>query len=155
MERVPFCGRKLQSNTARCSGLMYGAPSMVPVESMWLTISFHLLRRVAQLDQRLRNGIVHDLDHTAADQLLVFHQREVRLDAGGVAIHHETDGAGGREHRGLRVAVSRPSPQFVGCIASILRAALNIARGNELLSMPLTASQCIRMTSRNGCSLAA
>ena len=34
MERVPLLGLKLQSNTARCSGLMPGAPSMVPVESM-------------------------------------------------------------------------------------------------------------------------
>jgi hypothetical protein len=38
MERVPFCGRKLQSKTGRCSGKSSGAPSMVPVESMWVTI---------------------------------------------------------------------------------------------------------------------
>ncbi len=109
MKRLPFCGRKLQSKTGRCSGFRAGAPSMVPVESMWLTICFHLLRRVAELDQRLRHGVVDDLDHAAADQLLVLHQRQIRLDAGGVAIHHEADGAGGREHGGLRVAEAAPS----------------------------------------------
>ena len=34
MERVPFAGLKEQSKTARCSSLMCGAPSMVPVASM-------------------------------------------------------------------------------------------------------------------------
>ena len=42
----------------------------------------------------------------AADELLVLDERDVRLDAGGVAIHHEADGAGRREHGGLRVAVA-------------------------------------------------
>ena len=40
--------------------------------------------------------VLFDLDHAAADQLLVLHQSEVRLDA-GVAIHHEADGASGRD----------------------------------------------------------
>ncbi len=56
--------------------------------------------------QRLRNGVVDDLDQAAADQLLVLHQRQIRLDAGGVAIHHEADGAGGREHGYLRILVA-------------------------------------------------
>ena len=34
MVRVPLAGLKEQSKTARCSGLMPGAPSMVPVASM-------------------------------------------------------------------------------------------------------------------------
>ena len=61
---------------------------------------------VAQLEERGGHGVVHDLDHAAADQLLVLHQRQVRLDAGGVAVHHEADGAGGRQHRDLRVAIA-------------------------------------------------
>ena len=65
-----------------------------------------LVAGVAELEQRRGHGVVHDLDHAAADQLLVLHQREVGLDAGGVAVHHEADGAGGREHRDLRVAVA-------------------------------------------------
>ena len=40
----------------------------------------------------------------AADELLELHQGEVGLDAGGVAVHHEADGAGGRQDGGLRVA---------------------------------------------------
>ena len=59
---------------------------------------------VAHLAQRARDGLVDDLHRAAADELLELHQREVGLDAGGVAVHHEADGAGGREHRGLRVA---------------------------------------------------
>ncbi len=61
---------------------------------------------VAELEERGGHGVVDDLDHAAADELLVLHEREVGLDAGGVAIHHEADGAGGREHGDLRVAVA-------------------------------------------------
>ena len=63
-----------------------------------------LLGLVAELLQRPRDGLVDDLHRAAADELLELHQGEVGLDAGGVAVHHEADGAGGREHRGLRVA---------------------------------------------------
>src|SRR4029077_11509111 len=66
----------------------------------------HLLRRIAQLPQRGRHGLVDDLDHAAADQLFVFDESEVRLNAGGVAVHHETDGPGRRQHRYLRVAIA-------------------------------------------------
>ena len=128
MERVPFCGRKLQSNTGRCSGFRCGAPSMVPVESMCATICFHLLRRVAELDQRLRHGVVDDLDHAAADQLLVLHQRQIGLDAGGVAIHHEADGAGGRDHRRLRVAEAVLRAQFVSVVPALLGRLEHVAR---------------------------
>ena len=61
---------------------------------------------VAQLEQRRGHGLIDDLDHASADQLFVFHQRQVRLDAGGVAVHHEADGAGGGEDRDLGVAVA-------------------------------------------------
>ena len=55
-----------------------------------------LLVRVAELEQRGGDGVVHDLDHAAADQLFVFHQGQVRLNPGGIAIHKEADGAGRR-----------------------------------------------------------
>ena len=42
----------------------------------------------------------------AAHQLFVLDQRQVGLDARGVAVHHEPDGARGRDHRHLRVATS-------------------------------------------------
>ena len=61
---------------------------------------------VAEALQRQRDGLVDDLDRAAADELLVLDEREVRLDAGRVAIHHEADRAGGREHRDLAVLVA-------------------------------------------------
>src|ERR1700732_286861 len=64
-----------------------------------------LLRRISQLHQRLRHGVVHDLDQPAAHQFLVLHQRQVRLDSRGVAIHHEPDRSRRRQHRHLRILV--------------------------------------------------
>ena len=61
---------------------------------------------VAELEERRGDGVVDDLDHAAAHQLLILHQREIGLDAGGVAVHHEADGAGRREHGDLRIAVA-------------------------------------------------
>ena len=63
---------------------------------------------ISKLEERGRYGVVDDLDHSAANQLLVLDQRKIGLDAGRVAIHHEADGAGRREHRDLRVAVAMP-----------------------------------------------
>ena len=65
---------------------------------------FHLGVAVAQRPQRQRHGLVDDLQHTAAGQLLVLDQGDIRLDARGVAIHHETDRARGGQHRGLGIA---------------------------------------------------
>ena len=48
-----------------------------------------LVRRVAELLERHRHGLVDDRDLAAADELLRLHEREVRLDASGIAIHHE------------------------------------------------------------------
>ena len=152
MERLPFCGRKLQSNTGRCSSFSPGAPSMVPVESMWLTMHLHLLRAVAQLDQRLRHGVVHDLDHAAAHQLLVLHQRQIGLDAGGVAIHHEPDGARRSDHRGLRIAEAGPLAQLIGVFPDLLRRLVQIARERAGCPYDSRRCRCIRITSRNGSS---
>ena len=65
-----------------------------------------LRRRVAELLERHRHGLVDDLHQPAADQLLVLDQRDVRLDAGGIAVHHEADGPGRRQHGRLRVPVA-------------------------------------------------
>ena len=61
---------------------------------------------VAERAQRRRHRAVDDLEVAAAGQLLELHHREVGLDAGGVAVHHEADRAGRRDHGGLRVAVA-------------------------------------------------
>ena len=42
----------------------------------------------------------------AAGELFEFHQGEIGLDAGGVAIHHQADGAGRGDHARLRIAVA-------------------------------------------------
>ncbi len=62
-----------------------------------------LLLLVAQAAQGLRDGAVDDLHRAAADQLLELDQREVGLQAGGVAGHRETDGAGRGDDGGLGV----------------------------------------------------
>ena len=46
---------------------------------------------VPQLKQSRRHSIIHDLDHAPTNQLLVLNQREVGLNARGIAIHHEAN----------------------------------------------------------------
>src|ERR671922_174762 len=65
-----------------------------------------LIGRVAERRERQRHRLVDDRHLTAADQLLELDEREVRLDAGRVAVHQEGDRPGGGEHRRLRVAVA-------------------------------------------------
>ena len=67
---------------------------------------FDLFGLVAEVLQGAGDGLVDDLHGPAADQLLELDQREVGLDAGGVAVHHEADGAGRREEAGLGVPVA-------------------------------------------------
>ena len=63
-----------------------------------------LVVAVAERLQGFRHAAVDDLEVPAARELLEFHQREIGLDAGGVAIHQEPDRAGRRDHGRLRVA---------------------------------------------------
>jgi hypothetical protein len=61
---------------------------------------------VAERAQRLGDRVVDDLEVAAAGELLELDQREIGLDAGGVAVHHQADGAGRGNHGGLGVAVA-------------------------------------------------
>ena len=61
---------------------------------------------IAERAQRCGDRAVDDLEVAAAGELLELHQREVGLDAGGVAIHDQADRAGRRDHRGLGVAIA-------------------------------------------------
>ncbi len=122
MERVPFAGRKLQSKHGEVLGLQVrrafdGAGGVDVADDL-----VGLRGRVAELDERLRHGVVDDLDDAAADQLLVLHQRQVGLDAGGIAIHHEADGAGGGDHGHLCVAIAVTAAEFEGVIPALLGA---------------------------------
>ncbi len=76
---------------------------------------------VAELEERTGHGVVDDLDHAAADKLLVLDEGEVGLDAGGVAVHHEADGAGGREDGDLRVAEAVLFAEAEGVVPGGLR----------------------------------
>ena len=80
-----------------------------------------LFGRIPQPHQSLRNSVVHDLDHAAANQFLVFHERKIRLDAGCVAIHHEADGARGGEHGDLRILVAVSLPEREGIVPCLAR----------------------------------
>jgi hypothetical protein len=62
--------------------------------------------RVAELLERGRNGLIDDLEEALADELLVLDERDVRLHAGRVAIHHERDRPGRREDGDLGVPVA-------------------------------------------------
>ena len=86
--RRPGAGRRGSSCSRRCRRRS---------RSIWSS-------RVAEAAQRTRDRLVDDRHGAAADQLLHLDQAEVGLDAGGVAVHHQADGAGGRQHRGLGVA---------------------------------------------------
>ena len=61
---------------------------------------------VAQRLQGQRHHAVDDLEIAAAGERLELDQGEIRLDAGGIAIHHQADRAGGRDHGRLRIAIA-------------------------------------------------
>ena len=69
---------------------------------------------VAQAHEGFGNGPVHQLEVAAPGQLLELHQGEVRLHARGVAVHEQADGAGGRQHGHLGIAVAVPFAQGQG-----------------------------------------
>src|SRR5207248_11245605 len=54
-----------------------------------------------------RHRLIDNLDHSPAHQLLVLHQRQIRLHTSSSAIHHESDCAGGGENCDLGVAVAK------------------------------------------------
>ena len=91
---------------------------------------FDLGRAIAELFQRRRHRLVDDLEVTAAGQFLELHQRKVRLDPGGVAIHHQTDGAGRRDHRGLRVAVAVLFAQLQRLVPAAMARSISVRPGS-------------------------
>ena len=76
---------------------------------------------IAEPAQCGRHGAVDHLQHPAADELLVLDERDIRLDAGGVAVEHEADRPGGREHRRLRVAIAMARAELVGFVPCMPR----------------------------------
>ncbi len=112
-----------------------------------------LVGGVAELLERGRDGLVDDLEEALADQLLVLDERDVRLDAGRIAIHHEGDGAGGREHGDLRVAVAVLLAELERLVVDG-RGVLDAGwPGTPSVGIRYAASRCLPMTRRNGSSL--
>src|ERR1035437_8454562 len=73
-----------------------------------------------------RDALLYDLEEAFADELLVLDEGDVRLDAGGIAIHHEGDSSGGREQRGLGVAEAVGAAQLQGVVPDVARGAVQI-----------------------------
>ena len=67
-----------------------------------------LLRHVAEIDQRGAQRLVGDLEISAAGEFFEFDECEIRLDAGGVAVHQQADRAGGGDDGGLGVSIAVP-----------------------------------------------
>jgi ribonucleotide reductase alpha subunit len=66
----------------------------------------YLRGSVAKPRQRFFHRGVHNLEVAASSELFELDYGEVRLDARGVAVHLEADGAGWSDNRHLRVAVA-------------------------------------------------
>ena len=92
--------------------------------------------RVPESSQRGRNGPVDELQHPAAHELLVLHERDVRLDTGGVAVEHEADRPGGGEQAHLGVAVSVIGAKRQGVVPRLARGGEQ-ARRDELVADPV------------------
>ena len=123
IERPPPMGVSEQSNTGKMLGFEPGRAFDFALGVDVIDDLGDVLGRVAEPHQRLRHGVVDDLDHAAAHQPLLLHEREVGLDAGGIAIHHEADRARGSEHGDLRILVAELFAQFERRIPRFLRGA--------------------------------
>jgi hypothetical protein len=110
MERSPLTGLNAQSKTARCSGRRPALDRLALVDVRDDLLD--LVGRVAEAPKRRRDRLVDDLEEALADQLLVLDQRDVRLHAGRVAIHHESDRSSRREHGHLGIPVPELRAQF-------------------------------------------
>ena len=87
---------------------------------------------VAQLRQALRDGLVDDLHHAAADQRLVLDDGDVRLDPRRVAVHQEPNCAGRREYCGLCITISMFLPNII-VSSQAVRAAVRSDLGDQAL----------------------
>ena len=94
-----------------------------------------LFRAVAELAQGGRDGLVDDLEEALADELLVLDERDVRLDPGRIAIHHERDRAGRRQDGDLGVAVAELLAELERLVEDGGRAAASRSFGTPLVGI--------------------
>ncbi|OPZ97138.1 MAG: hypothetical protein BWY71_01713 [Planctomycetes bacterium ADurb.Bin412] len=88
----------------------------------------NLIFRIAQLFQGHPHGLIDDLEHTAAGQQFIFDQGDIRFDAGGIAVHHETDGPGWGQHGYLAIAIAVQLAHLQCCVPAFLRRRNQIRR---------------------------
>ena len=88
--------------------------------------SFHLPRRIAQPRQPFRHSAIDNLEQAAAGQQLVFHQRNVRLDAGCVTVHQKSNCARRRKYCYLCIPVTRLLSFFERALPTFARLFLQI-----------------------------
>ena len=109
-------------------------------------------RRVAEAAQGPRDRLVDDGHVAAADQLLHLDQAEVGLDAGGVAVHHQADGAGGRQDaRPAQLRTPYSSPSAHGLVPRLLGGRRAARRGPAPRRCRRPSSRCMSST-RSMCS---
>ena len=89
-----------------------------------------LLFIIAQLTEGVGHALIHNFKVPAAGQLFEFDQSKVGLDSGGIAVHHQSDSAGGCDHGDLRVAVTVLFAQFK-CAVGILAGGLEQVIGTD------------------------
>ena len=87
-----------------------------------------LVRRVAELAEGRRDRLVDDLQEALADELLVLDEGDVRLNAGGIAVHHEGDGPGGRQDGDLGVPVAVLLAELEGLVEDLPGGVLDVGR---------------------------
>ena len=120
MAAPPALGRgRRNRRRAGASPRRWGAPSRVPLRSSQASISSASGAAVSQAAQGLPHAAVDDPEHPAAHQALVLDQGDVRLHPGGVAVHHEGDGARGRQHGNLGISVSVGFSQGQGLVPGL------------------------------------
>src|SRR5260370_6105049 len=78
-----------------------------------------LIGGVSEFLQRGLEGLIDNLQHAAAGEQLIFYERNVRFDPGGIAIHQEADRARWREHGYLCVAITVAVSYVSRCVPSL------------------------------------
>ena len=149
MERVPALGFEGAIKNRQVLRLDEGRAFDRAVFIDMLGDGLDFVLGVAQFRERGGDGVVDDLHHSAAHQLLELHQGQVGLHAGRVAIHHETDGSGRSQDGSLRIPESVDRSFEHGEIPAFLRR-LHQVLGTWVESMFCTAARCMRITSRKG-----
>ena len=121
LERAVKDGKMLVLDIGRA----FDGPGRVNVRDN--LVSFVVI--VPQLEQSRRHSIVHDLDHPATNQLLVLNQRQIRLNPGSIAIHHETYSACRSEDSYLGVAVAVFFAVGEGFVPAVFAGFVEVALG--------------------------